>query len=60
MDDFKDFQRFKEDALIRARINYRTGPAVISLVYNLRYDPSAPGDNKWIVTSGLSSTIALY
>ncbi len=60
MDDWKDFQRWREDALIRARINYRTGPAVISLVYNLRYDPSAPGDNKWIVTSGLSSTISLY
>ncbi|MFQ3620185.1 MAG: hypothetical protein SNJ78_04465 [Spirochaetales bacterium] len=60
MDDWADFLRWREDALIRARINYRTGPALISLVYTLRYDPSVPGDNKWIVTSGLSSTISLY
>ena len=60
MDDWEDFQRWKEYSLVRARINYRTGPAVISLVYNLRYDPSAPGSDKWIVTSGISSTISLY
>lgn len=60
MANFDDFAAWKEDALIRARLNYRTGPAVISLVYNLRYDPSEPGDNKWRATSGIESTIALY
>lgn len=60
MAGFKDFQRWKEDALIRGRVNYRTGPAIISLVYNLRYDPAAVGDNKWQVTSGIESRIALF
>jgi hypothetical protein len=60
MAGFDDFLRWKEEALIRARVNYRTGPAIISLVYNLRYDPSVPGDDKWQVTSGIESKITLY
>jgi hypothetical protein len=44
-----------ENALIGAKINYRTGPAVISLVYNLRYSPES-GD--YIVTSSLLSSVS--
>lgn len=43
-----------ENSVIGAKINYRTGPAVLSLLYNLRYDP-ATGD--YIVTSSLMSSI---
>lgn len=51
-----------ENAVIGARLNYRTGPAVISLVYDLRYDPYADpsGESPWVVTSGLESTISLF
>lgn len=48
-----------ENALVGARVNVRSGPVVISLIYDLRYDPyPASGDN-WIVTSRLESAIAL-
>jgi hypothetical protein len=46
-----------ENALIGARFNIRSGPVVISLIYDLTYDPYASGD-PWIVTSGLESTIS--
>lgn len=46
-----------KDSLIGARINIRSGPIVISLLYNLTYDPNADGD-PWTVTSGLESTIS--
>jgi len=48
-----------ENALVGARVNVRSGPVVISLIYDLRYDPyPASGDN-WVVTSRLESAIAL-
>lgn len=49
-----------ENAVIGARINVRTGPAVISLLYDLRYDPFATDDDRWKVNSGLESTITLF
>ncbi len=50
-----------EDAVIGARVNYRTGPAVISLRYDLSYDPNpAPGASAWRVNSGLETSIALF
>ncbi len=52
-DDLTDI----ENAIIGARFNIRSGPVVISLVYDLTYDPYASGD-PWIVTSGLESTIS--
>lgn len=63
--DKKDISSLKdlfnaEDAVIGARLNYRTGPAILSLVYDLRYDPYAEGDNPWVITSGLESTISLF
>lgn len=47
-----------EDAIIGARINIRSGPVVISLLFDVTYDPYAEGD-PWVVTSGLESSIAL-
>jgi hypothetical protein len=49
-----------EGAILYARINYQTGPAVISLFYQLKYDPvqgwASDGND---VTSGLESLIKL-
>ncbi|MCX7025396.1 MAG: hypothetical protein NT080_12405 [Spirochaetes bacterium] len=44
-----------EDAVISAAINYHTGAAVISLVYNLKYNPEA--DNGFDVSSSIQSTV---
>ncbi len=44
----------RENAVIGAQINYRTGPAVISLLYSLRYDPTI---DDYIVTSSLMSSV---
>lgn len=46
-----------ENAIIGARINVRSGPVVISLLYDLTYDPLATGDDQWVVSSGLETTI---
>ncbi len=46
------------DAVIVARVNYRVAAAVVSFLYNLRYDPAVAGD--WQVTSGLESSIQLF
>lgn len=59
IEDFRDLFN-PEDAVIGARVNYKTGPAVISLVYDLRYDPYAAADDPWIVTSGIESSIELF
>ncbi len=54
---FSDFVS-PEDAVIGADINYKTGPAVITLGYNLRYDPTS--DPAWQTTARLSTSISLY
>jgi len=46
-----------DNAVIGANINYKTGPAVITLGYNLRYVPETGG---WDTTSKLSTSISLY
>ncbi len=46
------------DAVIGANINYKTGPAVISLGYTLRYNPE--GNPDWVTTANLSSSISLF
>ncbi len=46
------------NAAIQAQINYRTGPAVISFIYMIRYAPGQTPD--WITTSGLQSSIKLF
>ncbi|MEW5817551.1 MAG: hypothetical protein AB1798_19400, partial [Spirochaetota bacterium] len=48
-----------QSAVIGARINFKTGPAVISLVYSLRYNPELEGD-KWEITSGLNTSLSLF
>lgn len=45
-----------ENSVIDARVTYFTGPAAISLVYNLRYDPNT---DDYVITSGLQSEITL-
>lgn len=45
-----------DNAVIGANINYKTGPAVITLGYNLRY---VPEDGSWDTTSKLSTSISL-
>jgi hypothetical protein len=49
-----------ENAAIQAQVNFKTGPAVISFVYKIVYDPSKLPDDPWNVTSGLQSSIALF
>jgi hypothetical protein len=49
-----------ENATISARVNYKSGPATITLTYDLRYNPDAGDDEPWEVTSGLESSISLY
>lgn len=45
------------NAVIGANVNYKTGPAVITLGYNLRY---VPEDGSWDTTSKLSTSISLF
>ncbi len=46
-----------EDAVIGARVNYSIGAAVLSLVYQLTYDPVSGG---WETQSGIESAIQLF
>jgi len=46
------------NAAIQAQINYRTGPAVLSFIYMIRYAPGQTPD--WITTSGLQTSIQLF
>ena len=48
-----------EDAAIQAQLNFRTGPAVISFLYKIVFDPTQ-SPHPWHVTSGLQSSIALF
>lgn len=45
--------------VVGARVNFRTGPAVIALHYDLRHDPRVSAAD-WRVNSGLQSTISVY
>ena len=46
----------REDAVILANLNYKTGPAVITLGYTLRYVPET---GSWETTAKLSSSITM-
>lgn len=49
-----------EDALTTIKINYALGPAVITLLYEIRYVPDAgAGEDKWQITSGLECALTL-
>lgn len=56
MDFFSDLVD-REDAIIKARLNYAIGAAVISFVYHIRWDPVK---DDWTVTSGIESAIQLF
>ncbi|RPJ07181.1 MAG: hypothetical protein EHM28_08040 [Spirochaetaceae bacterium] len=47
-----------EGAVTTAKLNYRFGPAIISLLYEIRYVPDATGD-PWQITSGLESAVVI-
>jgi hypothetical protein len=47
------------NAAIQAQLNFKSGPAVISFIYKIAYDPSQSPD-PWDVTSGLQSSITLF
>jgi hypothetical protein len=47
-----------EGALITAKINYQFGPAMITLLYEIRYVPDATG-NPWEITSGLETSVVI-
>lgn len=47
------------NAAIQAKLNYKSGPAIISFVYKVRYEPTATPD-PWVVTSGLETAIQLF
>lgn len=50
-----------ENAVIGADINYKTGPAVITLGYDLRYIANPePGKPNWQTTAKLSTSISLF
>jgi len=49
-----------ENAVIGARLDYKTGPAVISLVYNLAYNQYSTSGNPWTITSRLETSISLF
>ena len=46
-----------DGAVVQARFNYQTGPAVISFTYNILFDPDG-GEPE--ITSGLESSIDLF
>jgi hypothetical protein len=67
--DKKNIQEFADlidpvDAVIGAAINYKTGPAVITLEYDVRYNPeydsSDPTSKQWFTSAGLKSSISIF
>jgi hypothetical protein len=49
-----------QNEAIQGRLSFQSGPAVISFVYFLTYDPRQPLPDQWTVTSGLQSSISLF
>jgi hypothetical protein len=67
--DKKNIQSFADlvdptDAVIGAAINYKTGPAVITLEYDVRYNPdydaADPESERWQTTATLNSSISVF
>jgi hypothetical protein len=67
--DKKNIQAFADlidptDAVVGAAINYYTGPAVITLEWDIRYnpehDPEDPTSSEWDTTAKLKSSISLF
>jgi hypothetical protein len=49
-----------DNALMRAQLNFQTGGAVISFIYNITYDSSQPAGKQFVTQSGLQSSIPLF
>lgn len=47
-----------EDAVIGAAIGYKTGPALINLIYDIRYNPNSLTGDKWESSSRIETTIS--
>ncbi|MBN1834947.1 MAG: hypothetical protein JW820_03790 [Spirochaetales bacterium] len=47
------------DAVIQGRLNYSIGAAVLSLLYQVRYEPDATPD-PWVIQAGIQSSIKLF
>jgi hypothetical protein len=67
--DKKNIQEFRDlidatDAVIGAAINYQTGPAVITLEYDIRYNPeydaSDATSTQWDTSAKLKSSISIF
>ena len=48
----------QQNGAIAAQINFKSGPAVISFVYQLSYNPGQTPDP--MITSGIQSSISLF
>ncbi|MDR3200212.1 MAG: hypothetical protein LBT68_02025 [Spirochaetales bacterium] len=59
MATISDFQDWKQNSMIRARVNYHSEPALLSLVYILRHIPTAGGPDRQ-VTAGIEGRVRLY
>jgi hypothetical protein len=59
MADFDDSLDWKKDAMVKARVNYHTGPAFLSLVYALRHIPTADGLDRQVV-AGIEGRVQVY
>ncbi|MDR1317860.1 MAG: hypothetical protein LBK13_13420 [Spirochaetales bacterium] len=59
MADFGDFMDWKQDSMVKARVNYHSGPALLSLVYALRHIPTANGLDTQIV-AGIEGRVQVY
>lgn len=56
--EWEDLSR-ADNSVIGVGLNYKTGNAVISLSYLLRYDPEDPDANdSWVTTANLSTSVA--
>lgn len=58
----KDFSSLIDpaNALIGAKLNYKMQPVVISLTYDVIYNPELSGDEKWDVTSKIETSVSLF
>jgi hypothetical protein len=59
MVDVDDSLDWKQESMVRARLNYHADPAFLSLVYALRYIPAAGGPDRQVLT-GIEGRIQLY
>ncbi len=48
------------NAVVGASISYKAGPAIIRLVYDLKYDPYSVTDQNWTVNSKIETSIELF